>query len=277
MNKKVLKGMKIAGNVVFYLIIVALLLFSIANIKKKDKASFANLFGYGFLTVESESMQGDGKDNFDVGDLVVVKKATQKRIAKLEVGDIITFYDSSLQQIDDGTKKTYLNTHRIVYINTQGNTTIYITQGDYNRQLLGEYVVPEFNEAGLISNPEEYAVNTMLKEMGAYEEVSASNIKGIYSGHSTGWGKFITTVDNNFFVCVVLPVIILFLVELVIVIMNIMNIRNEKQKNALAVDEESQKEELRKQILAEIEAKNKEELKKQILEELKKEQVDKDK
>lgn len=276
-DNKVLKGFKIAGNVVFYAIIIILLLFSIANIKKKDKSSFANLFGRGFLTVESDSMKGEGKDNFCKGELVVVKKATAKNIAKLKVGDIITFYDANLKAADTtgSTKSSYLNTHRIVYINTQGDTPLYITQGDYNVKVSGfNYIAPIYDENGTCTNPEEIKQNALFADQ--WEEVNVSDIKGIYVSHSKGWGNFMTTVNNHFFACVVLPVIILFLIELVVVVMNIISIKNEKNKVALEVDAEAQKEELRKQILAEMNAQNKEEMKKQILEELKKEQENKD-
>lgn len=276
MNKKVLKSLKITGNVIFYLIIVVLLMFSVANIRKKDKGSFANLFGKGFLTVESESMKGEGKDNFSIGDLIVVKKATDKKIANLKVGDIITFYDASLAAKDDGSLSSYLNTHRIVYINTQGKNPLYVTQGDYNRSVFGAYLEPIYNSEGKLINEDEFRqVNSILDASDAYEEVSGENIKGIYSSHSTAWGKILTTINNNFFACVVLPVIILFLFELIIVILNIVNLKNERHKEALAIDGDIQKEELRKQILEEMSASQKEELKKQILEELEKEKEDK--
>lgn len=276
MNNKVLKGLKIAGNVVFYAIIIVLLLFSIANIKKKDKSSFANLFGRGFLTVETDSMVGPNKDSFGPGELVVVKKANSKNIAKLKVGDIITFYDATLARDDANgiSKSSYLNTHRIVYINTQGDTPIFITQGDKAVENGINYVAPIYDENGVCTNPDELKTNAQNSQY--WQEVNVSDIKGIYVSHSKGWGNFMTTVNKHFFACVVLPVIILFLIELVVVIMNIIGIKNEKNKFALEADAEAQKEELRKQILAEMNAQNKEEMKKQILEELKKEQENKE-
>ena len=61
-EKKWFKISKIVLNVIFYTLIVVLLLFSIANINKKDQFSVPNLFGKGFSTVVSPSMEGSQKE-----------------------------------------------------------------------------------------------------------------------------------------------------------------------------------------------------------------------
>lgn len=106
-------------NVFFYLVIVVLVMFSIANIKVKRENDIPNIFGIGFLAVQSDSMEGSNKDSFNKGDLIIVKILNDKSKEDLKIGDVVTFYDLTIRQF---------NTHRVVDINT-GNKTV-TTKGD---------------------------------------------------------------------------------------------------------------------------------------------------
>ena len=82
-KQKVWFGVKIALNVVFYILILLVLLFSISNIRAKNKNDqIPNIFGKGYLNVLSDSMTGDNKDSFNTGDMIIVKIANKKYISK---------------------------------------------------------------------------------------------------------------------------------------------------------------------------------------------------
>lgn len=114
-----LKVAKIVGNVIFYTIIAMLLLYSVIVITSRGNNDIPNVFGNGFLAVETDSMVGDNEDSFNPNDLIFVKilKDDQK---SFNVGDVVTFKDPA--------KQGALNTHRIVeivdgYYRTQGDNT----------------------------------------------------------------------------------------------------------------------------------------------------------
>ena len=60
-------------NVLFYGFIIFLLAFAIANISAKKHNNIPSIFGYGFLTVASDSMDGNKDDSFKEGDMIIVK------------------------------------------------------------------------------------------------------------------------------------------------------------------------------------------------------------
>lgn len=94
-----------------------------------------DLFGYHFLRVISTSMT----PVIDEGDCIIVKSMDAEQ---LEVGDIITF------RSEDPYIYGYLNTHRIVSIETdENNDPVFHTKGDANS---GEdvYTVKEKNIIG---------------------------------------------------------------------------------------------------------------------------------
>ena len=69
-NKKVVN---ISFNIIFYTMLVVLTLFALANMKVKNENNIANIFGYGFLSVQSNSMFGELDDSFEKGDMILVK------------------------------------------------------------------------------------------------------------------------------------------------------------------------------------------------------------
>lgn len=247
--------LKIVGNVIFYIIIVALLLFSIMNINAGSKnGGFPNLFGKGFLSVQTDSMERSDKlgdleewseykiQEINKGDLVYVTKFTKSDCQSLKVGDVITFYDDELES---------LNTHRIVYIMEDSKSVI--TQGDKSAELRPYKKDDPFGENA--------QYNAQLEQDGAVETVNVSNIRGVVTGVSRGAGKVIDNIQKNWLWYFVLPVLAFLLFEIFMVVRNIMELKGAKQQAALATDKEAmladieaQKEEMRKQILAELKA-----------------------
>ena len=225
-QSKAVKIIKIVVNVIFYTLIAALFLFSIANLNKKDEYAVPSLFGRGFTTVATNSMAGDQKDSFTDKDLVFLKVVTDKnrdKLAdKLEEGDIITFksWNAQLGQY-------MLNTHRIVHVNEDGTFT---TKGDAN------------------------AVEDS-------DRVARADLRGIYTGKWKGVGsafKFLQT-STGFLVCIVLPVLIFFIVELVLFILQLTKYRKLKtdekhsaEMEQLQLENEKKLEEERARIRAEI-------------------------
>lgn len=251
--------LKIVGNVLFYLIIIGLFLFSIMNINAGSKnGGFPNLFGKGFLSVQTNSMERNDKEQDDVaewanykigeinvGDLVWVTKFTKDDCSSLKVGDVITFYDSELEA---------LNTHRIVYI-AEDNLSV-ITQGDNKAEL-----VP-FDMSDPLG-----IYNGQLDLQGDVETVGVSQIKGVVTGITRGAGKVMDNIHQNWLWYFVLPILAFLLFEVFMVVRNIMELKGAKQKAELATDKEAmiadleaQKEEMRKQILAELQAQQKQEV-----------------
>lgn len=137
-----LKVLKIVGNVLFYAVIAILLLYSLIVITSRGSNNIPNVFGKGFLAVETDSMVGSNPDSFNPNDLIFVKilKEDEKNFV---VGQIVTFKDPS--------KNYALNTHRIVaivdgYYQTQGDNEqqadFYLLEGDdivalYEGKVLG--------------------------------------------------------------------------------------------------------------------------------------------
>lgn len=240
----VIKIAKIAGNVVFYAIICGLLLFSIMNIRgSKDNKSYPNLFGRGMLAVVSPSMDGNQEDSFKIGDLIIVKTFKEKDWNELEVGDVVTFYDS---RANDG--KGGLNSHRIVSILTsdEGERLTVIVQGDKSVKDRGY----SYEEATPAQKQE------MSKEI---NHLAKNDILGVMIKVKPGAGKTLLTVQEYWFFIFVIPVLIFLLVEIFIVVKNILDLKNEKAKEELKktneelkADLEAQKEALRAEILAEL-------------------------
>jgi len=239
-KEKVFFGLKIAGNVVFYVIIGMLLLFSIMNINAGSRnGGFPNLFGRGFLSVASDSMDGESTefeiDSFKQGDLVYEKVFKDDDCSNLKVGDVITFYDANIQA---------LNTHRIVYIHTDKSYVI----------AMGDKIAKTFS-----FDPNNSEAMFDLESAGHIQTVTVQNIKGIVTGVNEGAGKVLTNIQDNWLWYFVIPVLVFLLVEVYFVIRNIMELKGAKQKAEIASDKEAmmadleaQKEEMRKQLLAEL-------------------------
>ena len=246
MNPTVKKVLSIVFNVLFYVFLAILFIFSISNIRSKN-SNIPNVFGVGYLTAQSGSMTG----TFERGDNIWVKIANEKKIAKLEKGDIITFYDKNiidtLNAVGAPSDGTNLNTHRIVDIITDTDGTLtYVCQGDY---------VDVFNPGAKYNGD----LNNDSIQL-----VKAKDIKAVYTRNMS---KGLTAVlkfaksSLGFGLCIVLPTALLLVYEIVMLVRNIILMNKEKMQNAMAEEKaaqaedlEAQKQRMREELLAELKA-----------------------
>jgi signal peptidase len=229
MSEKTKKIVNIVVDVVVAIVLVFVFILAISAITSKAKGydGYSEIFGKAYVAVESDSMSGDGEDNFSRGDLIVIKTLSQDEVKDLKVGDIITFRTNQIT--DDDT--FVLNTHRIVEIDNSGSEIRFVTKGDHNVA----------NDSGT---------------------VSASLVVGLYQGKASGIGHVFLFMRSStgFFVCVVLPsllIVVYFAINLVVVILK------EKKLQSAAAQEEKQKEhdlimeQARAAVMAELAAKDK--------------------
>lgn len=222
---------KIAMNVSFYMIIIALILFALANMKIKKENNIANIFGVGFLSVQSNSMFGEADDSFEKGDMIFVKLLDETERQNLEVGDIITYYDMSIRAF---------NTHRIVEINLEEDFVV--TQADYNPVSQSENTSPD-------------------------QPIKLDQAIAIYDGHVANLGTTLDYVQSpsGFAIVVILPVVIILFYEGFNLFRNIMALNKEKLESKYKDDLnrthellEIEKQKMREALLKEL--KQKEEL-----------------
>ncbi|MDD3171368.1 MAG: hypothetical protein PHO86_03505 [Bacilli bacterium] len=252
-EKKSWKIIKIVLNVVFYVFIAFLVIFSISNFGVKDNLDIPGILGNGFLTVETDSMDGEEEDSFTRDDLIFVKKVTdsnrEKMISKIEVGDIVTFsyYVDGLGII--------LNTHRVVDIKESiSGEVIFITQGDKVALTPAYDYVPG-------------GTNDSTK----YETVGESEVLAVYTGQWDNAGKTMKYVrsENGFLLVVVIPTAIFLVFEAFVLVTNIMKIKQDKLSQDIAKEHEeelekakkeleAEKEKIRAELLAEMESKKNE-------------------
>lgn len=174
-NSQLKRILKIVLTVIYYVFIVVLLSFSIITIASRGERQIPNLFGRGYLAIVSDSMSGNQEDSFDQGDLIYVRILNDKTRQELKVGDVVTFYDYSIQA---------LNTHRIV--------EIYDT-------LTGKSVITQGDKVGAPRDPAR----------------PIEDILAVHTGTKKGGGKFILFLHSKtgFGVLIVLPVFILFAIQ----------------------------------------------------------------
>lgn len=175
------------------------------------------------LPVLTGSMDGDRKDSFKEGDLVVA--GSPKDVLKLEKGQIITF-KGSVNGYDA------LITHRIkdVIKDADGNALTYITHGD--------------------ANPE-----------GSDEQVNPYNVLAVYKYHLKGVGKSIKWLQEptHFLLVIVLPLGLLFIWNIVMFVRMIIQWKMEKAAAGNgAIDEEEIKRKAIEEYLASQNAEKKE-------------------
>ncbi|MCU0105083.1 hypothetical protein N7603_05375 [Acholeplasma vituli] len=220
------KALKITGNVLFYGLIFLLLLFSISNLSIKREGDIANIMGRGFLPVLSDSMEGSESDSFNKGALVFVKILDEDDKKHLEIGDIITFFDASLNAI---------NTHRIVYV----SENYVVTQGD--KAAASAQYVPGGDNTGI-----------------QYEVVTYANIKAVRTGHINGLGGAINYLQTpvGFALFVILPVVLLLAYQGFVLTKTLLAVNKEKIEAKHATDKEvmleAEKERIRKELLEEL-------------------------
>jgi|GEM_PF-563964 signal peptidase I len=109
------KILGVIGNVLMWTIFAFALLTVILTFTEED--GIPNLFGYGYLSVQSDSMEPE----FAEGDLIFVKSTDAED--NFQEDDVVTF-----RTVIEG--QQVLNTHRIISFTEVGGTRYYTTQGD---------------------------------------------------------------------------------------------------------------------------------------------------
>ncbi len=225
-QKLAIKILKISVNLIFYIVIALLLVFSLANIQVKKENDIANVFGRGFLAVQSDSMLGDLEDSFEKGDMVFVKMLDDNSREALVEGDIVTYFDLTLRAF---------NTHRIIEIYKSNDITYFITQGD-NTPGADQPIRADEAKALYVS-----------KLSGAGNALD-------YLQSPTGFALF-----------VILPVILILVFEGIVLVRNVLALNKAKMEEKYAIDKEktivdleAEKDKIRAQIMEELKNKNKE-------------------
>ena len=192
MDNNIVKNKKSTGKkiwdivstilVILYTVIVLVLAVAIFSSKATGHPS---LFGYSFLYVETDSMEGDEPDSLFVGDFVVCKEQNNL-YSDLEKGDIIAYREME-QKYDDngaplGEPYEVVKIHRI--IDFDGD--FFITKGDNVDQADPVSVSP-------------------IKVLGVYTGTRISNLGAAF--------KFMQS-PTGIFVCMVLPMAVFFIYAL---------------------------------------------------------------
>lgn len=208
------------------IVILAITVSAIVLANPRMESSTVGKGSVKLLPVLTNSMEGNNKDSFSEGDLVVAGKP--KDASKLEVGDIITY---KFRLSPDG--KDRLNTHRIYKKLTNEKGEVYFqTKGD----------------AAAENDPDEGFV-------------LASEVLAVYKYHLKGVGAAINKLQQptNFLLIIVLPLALLFIYNIVLFVRMIMQAKLNKVKaeNAsLAIDEEEVKRRAIEEYLAKQAAQN---------------------
>ena len=207
------KVFTVIGNVIIWLFVIFATLITVFTIAvKSSKAGIPSIGSNVILTVSSDSMA----PTFERGDIILGKKLPDAEKNLLKVDDVITFDAGDL----DGDGNNDYNTHRIVEIvkDDKGNASTYKTKGDNN---------PAEDEASV------QPVDVVSKWTG-------KRIKGV--------GKALNFLQTRagFMICVVLPLILLFVFELIRFIQKYMELKGGKA--TLSAEEE---ERIRQQAVAE--------------------------
>ena len=113
MKKRIISILKVF--LIFVLSFILIINVYIMIQTKTNPNAVPSIFGFKPFIVLSGSM----KPQFDVGDLIIIKKTDSDLLKK---GDVIAFRD----------KENYVTTHRIIEIVNQNNKTCFETKGDNN-------------------------------------------------------------------------------------------------------------------------------------------------
>lgn len=211
MEGKTKKILKIVLNVIVYVLFALILLLTVLIVSSNGKG-YTSLFGTAFVTVESDSMDGDREDSFKEGALLKLEILSYEEKLELKEGDIISFYDNV-------SGHQFVNSHRIVEVRGEANGTSFVTQGD----------------------KEGAPVDGTPRRI---EEVIGKVV-----GHTNGIGKvfqFIRTTAG-FVVCIVLPCLLL----VVYCVYDLVRIIREQKKADKEKNKEQLKQELLQELRAE--------------------------
>lgn len=188
------KALRKILNIIIDILVVCVLIVSVVTVilsLTTNSEGVPNIFGYAPLSVQSGSME----DTFNSGDLIIAEVTNDPSI-EYQKGDIVTF------PIEIEGIATY-NSHRIVDVIKDGDTTYYQTQGDNHK------------------------TNPVPDE----ELQSSSTIVAKYTGNRIqGLGNILSFLRTQlgFFLCVLLPMILFFIYEAIRVVINIIAYNKEK-------------------------------------------------
>lgn len=235
MKKSAKKAINISIIVIQLAVIVACIVFSVFTLmanNTQDSETRQLKSGIHIMPVLSDSMDGDKKDSFKQGDVILTK--TYKDVSKyenLEIGDIITYYGYLA-----GTGTYGYVTHRIVDF----------ARFDYDPDTVIGYVVEGDNPLATEREVKRFA-----------------DIQAVYVGKVAGLGSAIMWLSTpmNFFLVIIVPLLLLLIYNIVIIIKSVeakkLALAKVKQEEDLARLQQEQEERL-------------ELIKQQMLEELKK-------
>ena len=223
MSEKTKKILNIVVNAIVIAILVVVAFIAVSIILSGNKG-YTEFFGHARVAVQSDSMKADKPDwvpagkpsGFAKGDLIQIRILSQDEKGKLEVGDVVSFYQYR------GEEKI-INTHRIKSVDTSGDFVVYKTQGD------------------------------AATSDSQIETISQNNIIGKYTGSNLkGMGKVTDFVSSStgFFIFVVIPS---FLLVVYFGIKLFLTIKEGKDEDK-AVSAEEEKERIRAELLAELKA-----------------------
>jgi signal peptidase I len=226
----ILKTAKITGNVFFYLIIVLLIMFSIANMQMKKENDIANIFGRGFMSVLTASMDGDQVDSFTTSDLIFVDVLDQPTPDDISIDDIIVFFKLDLDDNPSNGSQPGFVTHRVIDSFELNGQTYLITKGDANA-------------------------------LADDKAIDVRDVLAVYRSKWVGAGsalKYLQT-PTGFALAIILPVGLLFIFQGFILTKNLIALNKEKIEERILVEKEialktleSEKDKIRQQILDEL-------------------------
>ncbi|MBE0701274.1 MAG: signal peptidase I [Acholeplasmataceae bacterium] len=219
-QNKVLRIMKIALNTFFYIVVILLLTFSLANIKVKTENDIPNIFGRGFLSVQSDSMKSDAEDAFEKGDMIFVRMLNDDSRNDIKEGDVVTFFDRAIRAF---------NTHRVIELFELEGKKYLVTQGDNT---------PGSDQPILLSD----VIAVYRSSWSGFGETLT------YLQSPVGFALFI-----------ILPVVFILVYEGIGLTRNILALNKAKMKEQLDLDKEealksfqAEKEKIRAQVIEEL-------------------------
>lgn len=203
-KKKPKKIWSILGNIFIWIFIAFSVLMTVLAFAAQSSPDGVPTLGKNvILVVQSPSMQ----PTFNMGDVIIGNKISDAEKAELKVGDIITFTTFDI----DGDGNRDLNTHRIIEVKTDasGNVT-YVTKGDNN---------------AIEDSSEVLVIDVVCRWEG-------KRLKGV--------GTVLNFLQSptGFLVCIVIPLLLFFVLEIVLFVRKVNEVRNQGKKQITAADEE---------------------------------------
>lgn len=114
---------KTAMKVMLYMTVIALIVFAVAHMSIKKEDQIAHLFGFGFLSLDSNTSSID--PSFENSDLLLVSMVNTPEESHLKAGDIIIYYDKSIKAFQ--TKEIVeikIDLNQIITISTDSTNTL---------------------------------------------------------------------------------------------------------------------------------------------------------